>query len=65
MNNKRPRKTYTPTTEEQNILNFTENSLNLLSKKISTNNTPQMNVEACTTMSNLTKKTRFMSTLEK
>jgi len=65
MNNERPRKTYNLTTEGQTMLNFTENSLNLLCQKIGTNNRPQMNVEACTAMPNLTKKTRFMSTLAK
>jgi PadR family transcriptional regulator PadR len=65
MNNERPRKTYNLTNEGQTMLNFTENSLNLLCQKIGTNNTPQMNVEACTAMPNLAKKTRFMSTLAK
>jgi DNA-binding PadR family transcriptional regulator len=36
MNNERPRKIYNLTTEGQNILNFTENSLNLICRKIST-----------------------------
>ena len=36
MNNERPRKVYKLTTEGQNILNFTENSLNLICRKIST-----------------------------
>jgi PadR family transcriptional regulator PadR len=35
MNNERPRKIYKLTTEGQNILNFTENSLNLICRKIS------------------------------
>jgi PadR family transcriptional regulator PadR len=35
MNNERPRKIYNLTTEGQNILNFTENSLNLICRKIS------------------------------
>ena len=62
MNNERPRKTYNLTTEGQTMLNFTENSLNLLCQKIGTNSAPQMNVEACTAIPNLTKKTRFIST---
>jgi PadR family transcriptional regulator PadR len=33
MNNERPRKIYKLTTEGQNILNFTENSLNLICQK--------------------------------
>ena len=49
-------------TEGQTMLNFTENSLNLLCQKIGTNSAPQMNVEACTAIPNLTKKTRFIST---
>jgi len=65
MNNERPRKTYNLTTEGQTMLNFTENSLNLLCQKIGTTSTPKMNVEACTAMSNLTKNTRFISTLAK
>jgi DNA-binding PadR family transcriptional regulator len=36
MNNERPRKTYNLTTEGQNLLNFTETSLNFICKKIST-----------------------------
>jgi len=35
MKNERPRKIYQLTTEGQNILNFTENSLNLICRKIS------------------------------
>jgi len=62
MNNERPRKTYNLTTEGQTMLNFTENSLNLLCQKIGTNSAPQMNVEACTSIPNLTKRTRFIST---
>ena len=65
MKNERPRKTYNLTTEGQTMLNFTENSLNLLCQKIGTNNTSQMKVEVCTAMPNLGKKTRFMSTLTK
>jgi PadR family transcriptional regulator PadR len=65
MNNERPRKTYNLTNEGQTMLNFTENSLNLLCQKIGTNSAPQMKVEACTAMPNLGKKTRFMSTLAK
>ncbi len=34
MKNERPRKVYKLTTEGQNILNFTENSLNLICRKI-------------------------------
>ena len=65
MKNERPRKTYNLTTDGQTMLNFTENSLNLLCQKIGTNNTSQMNVEVCTAMPSRGEKTRFMSTLAK
>jgi len=65
MKNERPRKTYKLTNEGQTMLNFTENSLNLLCQKIGTNSTPQMKVNASVTMPNLTKRTRFMATLVK
>ncbi|MBN1357530.1 helix-turn-helix transcriptional regulator, partial [Candidatus Bathyarchaeota archaeon] len=65
MNNERPRKTYNLTNEGQTMLNFTENSLNLLCQKIGTNNAPQMKVEASVTMPGLAKKTSFASTLAK
>jgi PadR family transcriptional regulator PadR len=64
MKTERPRKIYELTNEGHSMLNFTENSLNLLCQKIGTNTTPQMNVEA-TSMPHLTKKTRFMQTLAK
>ena len=65
MNNERPRKTYNLTNEGQTMLNFTENSLNLLCQKIGTNSTPQMKVEASITMPSLAKKTSCVSTLAK
>jgi PadR family transcriptional regulator PadR len=65
MSNERPRKIYKLTNEGHNLLNFTENSLNLLCQKIGTNGTPKMKVEASSTMPHLTKKTRFMPTLAK
>jgi PadR family transcriptional regulator PadR len=65
MSNERPRKIYKLTNEGQTMLNFTENSLNLLCQKIGTNSTPNMRVEAGSTMPHLTKKTRFMPTLAK
>jgi PadR family transcriptional regulator PadR len=64
MNTERPRKIYNLTTEGQTILNFTENSLNLLCQKIGTSTTPQMNIEAGS-MSHFQKKARFMPTLAK
>jgi PadR family transcriptional regulator PadR len=45
MNNERPRKIYNLTTEGQNILNFTENSLNLICRKISTSANTDIAVE--------------------
>jgi PadR family transcriptional regulator PadR len=39
MNNERPRKVYELTTEGQSLLDFTENSLNLMCRKINTTNT--------------------------
>jgi PadR family transcriptional regulator PadR len=64
MTTERPRKIYNITTEGQSMLNFTENSLNLLCQKIGTSCVPQINVEAGS-MSHLSKKTRFMPTLAK
>jgi PadR family transcriptional regulator PadR len=46
MNNERPRKIYKLTTEGQNILNFTENSLNLICRKIGTPANTDIAVEA-------------------
>ena len=46
MNNERPRKIYNLTTEGQNILNFTENSLNLICRKIGTPANTDIAVEA-------------------
>jgi DNA-binding PadR family transcriptional regulator len=37
MNNERPRKVYKLTSDGQNLLNFTEDSLNLICRKIGTN----------------------------
>ena len=65
MKNERPRKTYKLTNDGQNILNFTENSLNLICKKMGTSNTPQMRVEARMTMPHIVKKTNLVSTLAK
>jgi DNA-binding PadR family transcriptional regulator len=64
MKTERPRKIYKLTTEGQTMLNFTENSLNLLCQKIGTNNAPHMRVEAGAIPS-FPKKARFMSTLAK
>jgi PadR family transcriptional regulator PadR len=60
MKTERPRKIYKLTTEGQTMLNFTENSLNLLCQKIGTNNSPRMSVEAGP-MPRFQKKAHFMT----
>jgi DNA-binding PadR family transcriptional regulator len=62
MNNERPRKIYNLTTEGQNILNFTENSLNLICQKIGANGTPKMEAEACSATPSFLKKSSLIST---
>ena len=64
MNTERPRKIYNLTNDGQTILNFTENSLNLLCQKIGTNNAPQMSLEAGS-LSHFQKKASFMPTMAK
>ena len=64
MKTERPRKIYKLTTKGQTILNFTENSLNLLCQKIGTSSTPQIDVEAGS-MQHFQKRTSFMPTLAK
>ncbi len=44
MCNERPRKVYRLTTEGQNLLNFTEDSLNLICRKIGTPGVPKNNL---------------------
>ena len=65
MKNERPRKIYTLTTEGQNILNFTENSLNLICQKIGANGTSKIEAEACSTASSFLKKNSLISTRAK
>ena len=65
MNNERPRKIYKLTTEGQNILNFTENSLNLICQKIGANGTPKIEAEAFSTASSFLKKSNLISTRAK
>jgi len=65
MNKERPRKTYNLTTQGQTMLNFTENTLNLLCQKIGTNNTPQMKAETSLSMVHLAKKTSCVPPLSK
>jgi PadR family transcriptional regulator PadR len=64
MKTERPRKIYELTNEGHSMLNFTENSLNLLCQKIGTRSAPQVTVEAGV-ISHFQKKARFMPTLAK
>jgi DNA-binding PadR family transcriptional regulator len=64
MHTERPRKTYNLTNEGQTMLNFTENSLNLLCQRIGANGTPNIEAEAGT-MPHFQKKTNFLPTLVK
>jgi len=63
MTTERPRKIYKLTTRGETILNFTENSLNLLCQKIGTSSAPQLNTET-ESMQHFQKKS-FMTTLAK
>jgi DNA-binding PadR family transcriptional regulator len=65
MQGERPRKVYKLTSEGQNLLNFTENSLNLLCQKIGTSGTPKIEAEPSSTMAAFPKKTTLISTLAK
>jgi len=62
MKNERPRKIYKLTTEGQNILNFTENSLNLICQKIGANGTPKIEAGAAPTTPPFLKKNSFITT---
>ena len=64
MNTERPRKTYQLTNEGQNMLNFTENTLNLLRQKMGMNCTPQMSPDSGSVTS-FEKKTGLLSTIAK
>jgi DNA-binding PadR family transcriptional regulator len=63
MTNERPRKIYNLTTEGQNILNFTENSLNFICRKISAPANTDIAVESSsrTALNPLLKKIRTHS----
>ena len=50
MNNERPRKVYKLTTEGQNLLNFTEDSLNFICRKIGTPGLPKEGLTKDTTI---------------
>ena len=65
MSNERPRKIYKLTTEGQNILNFTENSLNLICQKIGANGAPKIEVGAVSTAPSFPNKNGFIPTLAK
>jgi DNA-binding PadR family transcriptional regulator len=65
MQSERPRKVYQLTGEGQTMLNFTEDSLNLLCQKIGTNGTPKIDLETGSTMPRFAKKTNLISTLAK
>ncbi len=64
MNSERPRKIYKLTSEGQSILNFTENSLNLICQKIGANGTPKIEAEADSTAPSVPKNS-LISTLAK
>jgi PadR family transcriptional regulator PadR len=66
MESERPRKVYKLTSEGQNLLNFTENSLNLIVKTIGTNSTSKFEKETeqtSVTASHFLKKTKLFPTL--
>ena len=66
MENERPRKVYKLTNEGQNLLNFTENSLNLIVKTIGTNGIPKLEIEMKqprATAPNFLNKTKFIPAL--
>jgi DNA-binding PadR family transcriptional regulator len=65
MTTERPRKIYKLTNEGETMLNFTENSLNLLCQRIGASGTPNVEAEAGATMSSFQKKSRFVPTLMK
>lgn len=66
MTSERPRKVYKLTSEGQNLLNFTENSLNIIVKTIGTNGTSKLENEieqTSVTATHFQKNTKFMPTL--
>lgn len=66
MESERPRKVYKLTSEGQNLLNFTENSLNLIVKTIGTNGTSKFEKETeqtSVTASHFLKKTKLFPAL--
>ena len=65
MQSERPRKVYQLTNEGQTMLNFTEDSLNLLCQKIGTSGTPKIDLETGATMPRFAKRADLISTLAK
>ncbi len=68
MKSERPRKVYNLTSEGQNLLNFTEDSLNLICRKIGTPSISKTDLEAGEinpTIPRFPKKTKFVSTFAK
>jgi PadR family transcriptional regulator PadR len=63
MESERPRKVYQLTNDGQTMLNFTEDSLNLLCQKIGTSGTPKIDVETGSTMPRFAKKAALIPTL--
>jgi DNA-binding PadR family transcriptional regulator len=66
MESQRPRKVYKLTSEGQNLLNFTENSLNLIVKTIGTNGTSKLEIEMkqpSVTAPHFLNKTKFIPAL--
>jgi PadR family transcriptional regulator PadR len=61
MESERPRKVYQLTNEGQAMLNFTEDSLNLICQKIGASGTPKIEAEAAgSTMPHFVRKTNFI-----
>ncbi|MCW4008158.1 MAG: PadR family transcriptional regulator [Candidatus Bathyarchaeota archaeon] len=65
MASERPRKIYKLTAEGQNILNYTENTLNLICQKISTNGAIKVEATSNKAILPFTNKGSFISTLAK
>ncbi len=63
MNNERPRKVYSLTNDGKTILNFTENSLNLLCQKIGSQISTQTISAQVVDNSNLTKSQQFIQAI--
>ena len=64
MNTERPRKTYQLTNEGQNMLNFTENTLNLLRQKMGINCTSPMS-PVSDSVTSFEKRTGLLPTIAK